>query len=152
MIGARRGAGWTLVAAWVSAATAAACTSREPPAAAVQVLSGEPAAWDSGGRLIVRFVPWVEGSDALRPGPDSLVPTAIGALASRLRVGSRYRIHVVVEPNADARVAQELAFRRGARVAWWLMRAGTPSAALHLAQIDGEAGADCRIELLPDDR
>lgn len=148
MIGVRR-IGWGIAGvAVVGGAWLAMCRPRPGPAAVVQVLDGEPAAWDSGGRIVVRFVPWVDGSDALLPGRDSGVRAAIGLLGTRLRAGTRYEIHVTVEPNPDLAVVRELVARRGARIAFWLRESGPVVAEIGTI-VRGGAGADRRVILLP---
>jgi hypothetical protein len=119
-----------------------------PPAArataSAEPASGAPALSREKGRILVRGLPWLPGSETLRPGGDPMFGMAMREVATAIQgTGKRYKIEARVEEQGGKAQNRSLAQKRAAAVVAALTARGV--AAERLAIIDGKSDKDPRI-------
>jgi hypothetical protein len=119
-----------------------------PPAArataSAEPASGAPALSREKGRILVRGLPWLPGSETLRPGGDPMFGMAMREVATAIQgTGKRYKIEARVEEQGGKAQNRSLAQKRAAAVVAALTARGV--AAERLAIIDGKSDKDARI-------
>lgn len=120
-----------------SAAAAADQPSTEPA-------SGAPALSREKGKLLVRQLPWVAGSDAIRPGGELMFAMAMHEVAlAMLDSGKRYKVEARVEQQGGKTQNRELAQKRAAAVVKALVGEGVSAG--HMSISDGSADKNPRI-------
>ncbi len=116
---------------------AAAASGSEP-------VSGAPALSREKGRILVRQLPWLPGSDALRPGGEPMFGMAMQEVAAAIRAtAKRYKIEARVEDQGGKSENRLLSQKRAAAVVAALTARGVPAA--RLAVSGGGSDKDPRI-------
>jgi hypothetical protein len=117
----------------------------EPAAAAGPApVSGAPALSREKGRILVRHLPWLAGSEALQQGGEPMFGMAMQEVALAMKATSkRYKIEARVEEQGDKSRNRLLAKKRGAAVLAALVARGV--AADRLTVSDGKSDKDPRI-------
>jgi outer membrane protein OmpA-like peptidoglycan-associated protein len=95
-------------------------------------------------RIELRQLPWLTGSESIRPGAEETFAGGIQSLAMQLQPGTRhYKIEVKVEDQGSTERSQLLAQQRAAVVLSFLVAQGIAESRLVIA--DGGADKDARV-------
>ncbi len=106
--------------------------------------SGAPTLSREKGRILVRGLPWLAGSETLQQGGDPMFGMAMREVATAIQgTGKRYKIEARVEEQGGKKQNRSLAQKRAAAVLAALAARGVP--ADRLAVADGKADKDPRI-------
>ncbi len=117
--------------------------SAEAPAGAVPIASG-PALSREKGKMLLRRLPWVPGSEALQQGGEPMFGMVMQEVASAIKAAPRrYKIEARVEEQGGKAQNRLLAQKRGAAVQAALAARGVPSDAVTVSE--GKADKDPRI-------
>jgi hypothetical protein len=120
-----------------AAAGATAAPGSEPA-------SGGPALSLEKGRMVVRQLPWVAGSDALQPGGEPIFGSAMRELAAAIQATTKhYKIEAKVEDQGGKAPSRLLAQKRAAAVVAGLTARGVPAERLVVS--GGGSDKDPRI-------
>jgi OmpA family len=115
-----------------------------PATASAEPASGAPALSREKGRILVRGLPWLPGSETLRPGGDPMFGMAMREVATAIQgTGKRYKIEARVEEQGGKAQNRSLAQKRAAAVVAALTVRGV--AAERLTISDGKSDKDPRI-------
>jgi hypothetical protein len=115
-----------------------------PQAASPEPVAGAPALSREKGRILVRGLPWVAGSEAIRQGGDPMFGMAMREVATAIQgTGKRYKIEVRVEEQGGKAQNRSLAQKRAAVVIAALAAQGVSADRLDIA--DGKSDKDARI-------
>ena len=118
-----------------------------PPAGATpgsEPASGAPALSLEKGRMVVRHLPWLAGSEVLQPGGDPMFGMAMQEIAGAVGATTKhYKIEARVEEQGGKAQNRLLAQKRGAAVLAALTARGVPAERLTVA--GGGADKDPRI-------
>jgi OmpA family protein len=107
-------------------------------------IPGAPAITTEKGGLVVRQLPWMPGSDAIRPGSEPMFGLAMRDLASAIQgTGKSYKIEARVEEQGKKAQNRLLSHQRGAAVVAGLVAEGVPASRLLVS--DAGADKDARI-------
>jgi hypothetical protein len=118
-------------------AEAAAASGPEPA-------SGAPALSREKGRMLVRHLPWLPGSEALQPGGEPMFGMAMQEVALAIKATSkRYKIEARVEEQGGKAQNRLLSQKRAAAVLAALTARGVPAERLTVS--DGKSDKDARI-------
>jgi hypothetical protein len=121
-----------------------AASPAAPPAAAPDPASGAPALSREKGRIVVRGLPWLSGSETLQQGGDPMFGMAMREVATAIQgTGKRYKIEARVEDQGGKAQNRSLAHTRAAAVLTALTARGV--AAERLVVTDGKSDKDPRI-------
>ncbi len=116
------------------------------PAAASgpEPIIGAPALSREKGRILVRHLPWLRGSEALQPGGEPMFGMAMQEVALAIKATvKRYKIEARVEEQGGKAQNRLLSQKRGAAVLAALAARGV--AADRLSVSDGKSDKDPRI-------
>jgi hypothetical protein len=128
-----------MMGAMPGAAQPEAAAAAEPGPA-----SGAPALSREKGRLLVRRLPWVPGSEALQPGGEPRFGMAMQEIRTEIQATTkRYKIEARVEDQGGKSESRKLARKRAEAVLAALSARGVP--AERLAVSDGGSDKDPRI-------
>lgn len=109
------------------------------PAPSSAPFTGAPALSREKGRILVRNLPWLPGSEALQPGGDPMFGMAMREVAAAIQATSgRYKIEARVEEQGGKAQNKLLSQKRGAAVAAALTARGVPAERLKVS----DGGAD----------
>lgn len=119
-----------------------------PAAAAVapgpQPVSGAPALSHEKGRILVRRLPWLPGSEALQPGGEPMFGMAMQEVAAAIKAtAKRYKIEARVEEQGGKAQNRLLSRKRAGAILAALTARGVPAERLSLS--DGKSDKDPRI-------
>ncbi|HEX7335589.1 MAG TPA: OmpA family protein [Gemmatimonadales bacterium] len=118
----------------------------EPAAAADQPqrISGAPALSREKGKMLVRHLPWVQGTAGLQPGGEPMFGMALQEVGAAIQATSkRYKIEARVEEQGGKSQNRLLAQQRAAAVLEGLTARGVPANRLSVSA--GGADKDPRI-------
>jgi hypothetical protein len=106
--------------------------------------SGGPALSREKGRMVVRQLPWVAGSDALQPGGEPIFGSAMRELAAAIQATAKhYKIEAKVEDQGGKAPSRLLSQKRAAAVLAGLTARGVPAERLVVS--GGGSDKDPRI-------
>jgi hypothetical protein len=106
--------------------------------------TGGPALSREKGKMLLRRLPWVPGSEALQPGGEPMFGMVMQEVAVAIKATpKRYKIEARVEEQGGKDQNKLLAKKRGAAVLAALTARGVPAAALTVSE--GKADKDPRI-------
>jgi hypothetical protein len=112
--------------------------------AAPEPASGAPTLSREKGRILVRGLPWLAGSETLQQGGDPMFGMAMREVATAIQgTGKRYKIEARVEDQGGKTQNRSLAQKRAAAVMTALAARGVT--ANRLAVSDGKSDKDPRI-------
>ena len=115
-----------------------------PAESSAEAASGAPALSREKGRILVRGLPWLPGSETLRQGGDPMFGMAMREVATAIQgTGKRYKIEARVEEQGGKAQNRSLAQKRAAAVLAGLTARGI--AAERLAITQGKSDKDPRI-------
>ena len=121
---------------------AAPAASESSPA--VEPASGAPALSREKGRMLVRNLPWLSGSEGLRDGGEPMFGMAMREVALAIQAtGKQYKIEARVEDQGGKAQNRLLSQKRAAAVVAALTARGISSE--RLAVSDGKSDKDARI-------
>jgi hypothetical protein len=109
-----------------------------------QPASGGPGLSREKGRMVVRQLPWVAGSDALQPGGEPIFGSAMRELAAAIQATTKhYKIEAKVEDQGGKGPSRLLSQKRAAAVLAGLTARGVPAERLVVS--GGGSDKDPRI-------
>jgi hypothetical protein len=112
--------------------------------AGAEPASGGPALSREKGKILVRGLPWVAGSEAIREGGEPMFGMSMREVATAIQgTGKRYKIEARVEEQGGKAQNRSLAQKRAAAVLAALAARGI--SAERLVTADGKSDKDARI-------
>jgi hypothetical protein len=106
--------------------------------------TGGPALSREKGKMLVRRLPWVPGSDAVQQGSEPMFGMVMQEVAAAIKASpKRYKIEARVEEQGEKAQNKLLAQKRGTAVLAALSARGVPADALTVSE--GKADKDPRI-------
>ena len=119
-------------------------SSQAAAAASPEPASGAPALSREKGRMLVRHLPWLPGSEALQPGGEPMFGMAMQEVAVEMKgTAKRYKIEARVEEQGGKAQNKSLSQKRGAAVLAALVARGVPAELLTASA--GKSDKDPRI-------
>ena len=120
--------------------------SQAEAASGPELVSGAPALSREKGRMLVRHLPWLPGSDLLQPGGEPMFGMSMQEVAVDIKATvKRYKIEARVEEQGGKAQSRLLSQKRAAAVLAALAARGVPAERLTVA--DGKSDKDPRIIL-----
>jgi hypothetical protein len=114
------------------------------PGEGSEAVSGTPGLTQAKGKIMVRQLPWLAGSELLQPGGEPMFGMAMQEVAAAVRATSKhYKIEARVEEQGGKTQNKLLSQKRGAAVLAALTARGVPAERLSVS--DGGGDKDPRI-------